>query len=82
MIVAALLASPFLLDYDLVILAAPLAWLASEAASTGFRELGEDDARRRLRAAGRLPHAGDHRAPAARPAGAGGAVRADPEARG
>jgi hypothetical protein len=37
MIVAALLASPFLLDYDLVILAAPLAWMLREGASTGFR---------------------------------------------
>jgi hypothetical protein len=38
LIVAALIASPFLLDYDLVILAAPLAWLASEGARTGFRD--------------------------------------------
>jgi hypothetical protein len=38
MIVAALIASPFLLDYDLVILAAPLAWLLGEAARTGFRD--------------------------------------------
>jgi alpha-1,2-mannosyltransferase len=38
MIVAALLASPFLLDYDLVILAAPLAWLLREAMRTGFRD--------------------------------------------
>jgi hypothetical protein len=36
MIVAALLASPFLLDYDLVILAAPLAWMLREAAAKGF----------------------------------------------
>jgi alpha-1,2-mannosyltransferase len=36
MIVAALLASPFLLDYDLVILAAPLAWMLREGARTGF----------------------------------------------
>ena len=38
MIVAALLASPFLLDYDLVILAAPLAWMVSEGMRTGFRD--------------------------------------------
>jgi hypothetical protein len=38
MIVAALIASPFLLDYDLVILAAPMAWLVSEGARTGFRD--------------------------------------------
>jgi hypothetical protein len=38
MIVAALVASPFLLDYDLVILAAPMAWLVSEGARTGFRD--------------------------------------------
>ena len=38
MVVAALIASPFLLDYDLVILAAPLAWLASEGARTCFRD--------------------------------------------
>ncbi len=38
LIVGALIASPFLLDYDLVILAAPLAWLASEAARTGWRD--------------------------------------------
>lgn len=38
MIVAALIVSPFLLDYDLVILAAPMAWLVSEAARTGFRD--------------------------------------------
>src|SRR5580658_1390578 len=38
LIVAALMASPFLLDYDLVILAAPMAWLASEGARTGFRD--------------------------------------------
>ena len=36
MIVAALLASPFLLDYDLIILAAPLAWMLHEGASRGF----------------------------------------------
>jgi alpha-1,2-mannosyltransferase len=36
MIVAALLASPFLLDYDLVVLAAPLAWMVREGAAKGF----------------------------------------------
>jgi alpha-1,2-mannosyltransferase len=36
MIVAALLASPFLLDYDLIILAAPLAWMLREGANKGF----------------------------------------------
>ena len=36
MIVAALLASPFLLDYDLVILAAPLAWMLREGVRKGF----------------------------------------------
>jgi len=36
MIVAALIASPFLLDYDLIILAAPLAWMLREGASKGF----------------------------------------------
>ena len=38
LVVAALIASPFLLDYDLVILAAPLAWLLAEGARTGFRD--------------------------------------------
>ena len=37
MIVAALIASPFLLDYDLVILAAPLAWMLRQGAAAGFR---------------------------------------------
>ena len=37
MIAAALLASPFLLDYDLVLLAIPLAFLAREGARLGFR---------------------------------------------
>ena len=36
MIVAAVLTSPFLLDYDLVILAAPLAWMLREGARKGF----------------------------------------------
>jgi len=36
MIVAALLASPFLLDYDLIILAAPLAWMLREGDAKGF----------------------------------------------
>ena len=36
MIVAALIASPFLLDYDLIILAAPLAWMLREGAEKGF----------------------------------------------
>jgi alpha-1,2-mannosyltransferase len=36
MVAAALLASPFLLDYDLVLLAAPLAWIAREALRDGF----------------------------------------------
>jgi alpha-1,2-mannosyltransferase len=36
MIVAALIASPFLLDYDLIILAAPLAWMLREGARNGF----------------------------------------------
>src|SRR5579883_2115986 len=33
---AALLASPFLLDYDLTLLAIPIAWLARDGARTGF----------------------------------------------
>jgi lipid-A-disaccharide synthase-like uncharacterized protein len=33
---AALLVSPFLLDYDLVLLAVPLAWAVREGARTGF----------------------------------------------
>ena len=37
MVAAALLASPFMLDYDLVILAIPLAWLTREGMRTGFR---------------------------------------------
>jgi alpha-1,2-mannosyltransferase len=36
MIVAALLASPFLLDYDLIILAAPLGWMLRDGANKGF----------------------------------------------
>ena len=36
MIAAALLASPFLLDYDLALLAVPLAWIAREALRGGF----------------------------------------------
>jgi alpha-1,2-mannosyltransferase len=36
MVAAALLASPFLLDYDLVLLAIPLAWIARESLRTGF----------------------------------------------
>ena len=35
--VAALLVSPYLNDYDLALLAAPLAWLAGSAVRTGFR---------------------------------------------
>jgi hypothetical protein len=35
--VAALLATPFLLDYDLVMLALPMAWLLREGMRTGFR---------------------------------------------
>jgi alpha-1,2-mannosyltransferase len=37
MVTAALLASPYLLDYDLVLLAIPLAWMAREGVRTGFR---------------------------------------------
>jgi alpha-1,2-mannosyltransferase len=36
MVAAALLASPFLLDYDLVLLAIPLAWIARDSLRTGF----------------------------------------------
>ncbi len=36
MIAAALLASPFLLDYDLVLLAIPLAWIARDSLRAGF----------------------------------------------
>jgi hypothetical protein len=36
-VLAALLASPFLLDYDLGILAFPLAWLTAQGLSGGFR---------------------------------------------
>jgi hypothetical protein len=36
-VLASLLASPFLLDYDLAILAFPLAWLAREGLMSGFR---------------------------------------------
>lgn len=34
---ASLLATPFLLDYDLMLLAIPLAWLAREGARSGFK---------------------------------------------
>lgn len=34
---AGLLATPFLLDYDLMLLAIPMAWLAGEGVKTGFR---------------------------------------------
>jgi hypothetical protein len=36
LIAAALLASPFLLDYDLLLLAFPIAWLVREGVRTGF----------------------------------------------
>jgi alpha-1,2-mannosyltransferase len=36
MVLAALLVTPFLLDYDLVLLAIPLAWLFAEGRRTGF----------------------------------------------
>jgi alpha-1,2-mannosyltransferase len=36
MVAAALLTSPFLLDYDLVLLAIPLAWIARESLVAGF----------------------------------------------
>jgi len=36
MVMAALLASPFLLDYDLTLLAIPLAWIAREGLRAGF----------------------------------------------
>jgi hypothetical protein len=36
-VLASMLASPFLLDYDLLILAFPLAWLAGEGLKGGFR---------------------------------------------
>ena len=36
MVAAALLASPFLLDYDLVLLAIPLAWIARDSLREGF----------------------------------------------
>ena len=36
MVAAALLASPFLLDYDLMLLAIPLAWLTAQGLRTGF----------------------------------------------
>ncbi len=37
LVVAALLATPFLLDYDLTCLALPVAWVAAEAQRTGWR---------------------------------------------
>ncbi len=37
LVLAALLASPYLFDYDLMILGLPLAWLASEGLRTSFR---------------------------------------------
>lgn len=37
LIAASLLASPFLLDYDLILLALPLAWLTAQGLKTGFR---------------------------------------------
>ena len=36
MVAAALLASPFMFDYDLVLLAIPLAWLARQSLASGF----------------------------------------------
>jgi hypothetical protein len=38
MIVAALLASPFMLDYDQTLLAAPMAWMVSQGLKGGFRD--------------------------------------------
>jgi hypothetical protein len=37
MVAAALLISPFLLDYDLILLAIPLAWLTAQGLAGGFR---------------------------------------------
>jgi hypothetical protein len=37
LVAAALLASPFLLDYDLILLAIPLAWLLAQGLESGFR---------------------------------------------
>ncbi|MDR3511476.1 MAG: glycosyltransferase family 87 protein [Caulobacteraceae bacterium] len=37
LVAASLLASPFLLDYDLILLAIPLAWLTAQGLRTGFR---------------------------------------------
>jgi hypothetical protein len=37
LVAASLLASPFLLDYDLILLAIPLAWLTAQGLKTGFR---------------------------------------------
>ncbi|MDR3508814.1 MAG: glycosyltransferase family 87 protein [Caulobacteraceae bacterium] len=37
LVAAALLASPFLLDYDLILLAIPLAWVLRQGLATGFR---------------------------------------------
>jgi alpha-1,2-mannosyltransferase len=37
MVAAALVASPFLLDYDLILLAIPMAWLTQRGLVTGFR---------------------------------------------
>ena len=51
MIAAALLASPFLLDYDLVLLGIPLAWIARESLRTGFLPWEKIIARHRFRTA-------------------------------
>ncbi|MDQ2804128.1 MAG: DUF2029 domain-containing protein, partial [Pseudomonadota bacterium] len=37
LVASAMLCTPFLLDYDLVCLSLPLAWVAAEARRTGWR---------------------------------------------
>ena len=46
-----LLATPYMMDYDLVVLALPIAWLAIEGAALGFPPVGKIAARIRLAAA-------------------------------
>ena len=61
MVAAALLASPFLLDYDLTLLAIPLAWSVREALRAGFAPGERARARARLRPAAVFALAGGRR---------------------
>ena len=76
LVIAVILGTPYSLDYDLMVLAPAIAFLAADGLARGFGSLREDRARGAVADAAHRPHGGARRAHSARRADDAGGVRA------